>query len=324
MIKEFKIFEKKSIKKNLVDQFDSDYIEKWYDENYDIDLSEVINMSSHNQIMDNFDEDKYKKDFLREYADSYDFNDFNEEDLLRYIKEKINEEKEIKILEIYNRNNYDEDDEDSVKETDYEDYILDQLDKDELREVIKDSREEDECTKWIIEDWHYNSDGIDIFDEFCGYSKKGGDYGYYKYGHFERLESEKLYDMISNYIDDDKLKSDWKDNDDFEYKKETLGNDISYNTVLQKHLLSKDVNNVIPLAKLFVKEKSQKNIGSTYTFQKNYIKKFIKEKLSDTKPNLKAKALKYLYDNFGINKKIEEEYNDYTWLISASKYNIGQ
>ena len=131
MIKEFKIFEKKSIKKNLVDQFDSDYIEKWYDENYDIDLSEVINMSSHNQIMDNFDEDKYKKDFLREYADSYDFNDFNEEDLLRYIKEKINEEKEIKILEIYNRNNYDEDDEDSVKETDYEDYILDQLDKDD-------------------------------------------------------------------------------------------------------------------------------------------------------------------------------------------------
>ena len=56
----------------------------------------------------------------------------------------------------------------------------------------------------------------------------------------------------------------------------------------------------------------------------NTLNSFIKEKLSDTKPNLKAKALKYLYDNFGLNKKIEEEYNDYTWLISASKYNIGQ
>ena len=59
-------------------------------------------------------------------------------------------------------------------------------------------------------------------------------------------------------------------------------------------------------------EDVDRSIGNEYDFQKLYIEK---------KKNIE-KAVKNLYDKFGINPKIAEEYKDYMYVIDAEKYNL--
>lgn len=332
--KKFRLLTESSTSDDLIEQFDGDYIEKYYDKHHDVDLSEVISMSSHQNIMDCFDDNQYKEDWIRDYTNSYDFSDFDKDDLKSYIKKNLDEEKQNKILEIYNKNNYDEDDEDSEKETEFNYYMLDELDIDELQEVIDDSGEESNCAEWIIEGWYSGQDGEEIFDEFCGWAKKDGTYGseyyeYSRYGSPERIESSELYKRISDYIDDDKLKQNWKDNEDYEYKKESVANDISYSPALQKYLIKKDPDNAEALIDLWRENNFKgKNIGGEYKFQKAYINKYIKDNIEDEedeeyKTTLIEDALDFLHKKFGVNDEIAEKYEPYMWKIVAQyKYNL--
>jgi len=346
MIKNFKAFKlltESSIESDLIDQFDSNYIEEYYKKHHKVGIEGVIEMSSHQNIMYFFDSDKYKEDWVKDYIDSYEFEEFDDYDLKSYIKKKIDDDKKNKILEIYNNNNYDEDDEESEKDTEYNEYMLDELDKYELREVIEDSNEEYECTVWIIENWYSGQDGKDIFDEFNGLSEKDGSYGNYKYGSFVSIDSSKLYKMISNYIDDDKLKKDYIDNEDYSYKKEIVEGDIAYSKVLQRYLIKNDPDNVTALIDLW-NENNGKNIGDEYDFQKAYINKYLKDGIEEdedeedeekyktiddeesdkeNKTTLIENALEFLHDNFEVNDKIADEYEPYMWKIIAQyKYNL--
>jgi len=327
--KKFKLLNESSTSHELIEQIDDDDIEKWYDKHYKADLSEIISISSQQNIMYFFDDKKYKEDFIKDYINNYEFDEFDENDLLTYLKKNIDDKNENKILEIYNRNNYDEDDEDSEKETEYSEYMLEELDKDELIEVIEYSNEEDNCTKWIINWCYSNSDGVDIFDEFCGFAKKNDIYGNYKYGSFEPIESSKLYSIISEYIDDDKLIKNWNDNIDFSYKKEQVEENIYNSTFLQKYLIKKDPDNVEALINLWMKYKfKSKNIGNIYIFQKAYINKYIKDNIEEDdneedKNILIEDALEYLHDKFGVNDKISEEYRPHMWKIfTQDNYNL--
>jgi len=345
MIKNFKTFRlltESSTSENLIDQIDDDFIEKYYDEHYDISLSEVIEMSSHDDIMDYFNEDKYKKDWIEEFSRDYSFSEFDTDDLKLYIKKKLDDKKENKIIEIYNRNNYDEDDEDSEKETEYNSYMLDNLDKDELQEVIEDRGEEDNCAEWIIDGWYSGQNGKDIFDEMCGWAIKNGKYGEYEYGSFKEISSSKLYKRVSNYIDDTKLKQNWKDGEDFDHKKETVKGDIWDSPILQRYLIKEDPDNAEALTELWSKNNG-KNIGNEYNFQKAYINKYLKDNMDEKEENddeeyktiddeeedeeykttLIEDSLGYLHKKFGVNDKIADEYEPYMWKITAQyKYNL--
>lgn len=330
MIKKFKKFRfliESSISNELIDQLDYDQILKWY-ENHHSDLNDIISMSSHIDIMNCFDDEKYKEDSIKDLIISYEFSEFDKDDLLRYIKKKIDDEKKSKILEIYNKNNYDEDDEDSV-ETEYRGYMLDELDKDELCKVIENSNEEEECTEWIIEGWYSGSSGIDIFDELCGYLNEDGYYGSYKYGEFKKLDSFKLYNIISNYIDNNKLIKNWINGEDYEYKKNAVEEDIYNSPILQRYLIKKDPNNASKLLSLWIESKfSSKNIGNEYIFQKAYINQYLEDNIEDEndeeeKTNLIEDALQYLHDEFGIDDETSKKYTSYMWKIFAKdKYNL--
>ena len=331
MIKNFKKFQllTESIASDLADKFDDDYIEEYYDKHHKSGLDEIISMSSHESIMNCFDEDEYKKDWVRDYISSYEFSEFDESDLKRYIKENLDNKKEKKILQIYNNNNYDEDDKDSERETEYGEYMVDELDKDELQEVIYD---EDNCTEWIINSWYDGQDGIDIFDEFCGWMKKDGWYGYRKYGSFERIDSSELYKRVSNYIDDDKLQKEWDDGTDLDYKKDTVAEDIYNSPKLQRYLIKKDPDNVNELIDLWKENKFRgDDISTEYKFQKAYINKYLKDNIADEEDAkdedyvsiLKEDALLYLQDTFGLNDKIIIKYEPYMWKVRAKyKFNL--
>lgn len=339
MITNFKKYQflTEDVATDLANQFDYDFVIKWHKKNYNIDVSEIISMSSHQSIMNCFDGDKYLKDWIRDYINSYSFSEFDEDDLKRYIKENIDDSKETKILEIYNKNNYDENDEDSEKETEYDEYMVDELDKSDLQEVIEFNGDEDNCTEWIIHSWYDGYDGEDLFDEMFGLAKRDGKYGVeyceYEYGSFKAVDSSKLYKKAKDYINTKKLKKDWLKDIEFETKTEDLGNAISYTPRLQRYLIKKNPDNVDSLIDLWKEDNfSGKNIGSEYKFQKAYINKYIKDNIDEDdmddedeeyRTTLIEDALEFLHKNFGVNDKIEKEYEPYMWKITAQyKFNL--
>lgn len=372
MIKSFKIFENYGSTANtLADQFDSDYVEEWYKENNSYDVSEIISMSSTRDILNCFDDQEYKDDFVKGYVDSYEISEFDKDELKRYVEEHL-DGKEDKILDVYNDNYYYGEDDitsdidgvvsiktmkdgntkiiitpktgkikqykvesdfhilvnegeqvkiDEVlatgKSVEYDDNMLDDLAADELREVIEDSNEEYECTEWIIEGWYEGRDGEDILSEFHN---------------IESMEASDLYDIISNYVDDDQILKNWEDGEDYSYKQERLEEEIHRNQGLQRYLIDKDPDNASLLAELWEEEGSSGNdvIGDEYDFQKAYIQKYIKENADDEEikdeeyvGTLIEDALEYLHDNFGVDDAIEKEYYPHMWKITAkSKYNL--
>lgn len=373
MIKKFKIFEKYTSSSDLVDQFDDDFIDEWYDENYNIDAEEIASMSTIQTILDCFDDNEYKEDFIRDYVNSYDFSEIEKYDLKSFIEENLTGEKEVKILDIYNASNYDESDDitsdiDGIvlfntttpsakksmksknqifvksqtgeikkykipkdftilveenqvvnknavlatgKETEFSNYMIDELDQDELRDVIQDSGEEEECTEQLINGWYSGQSGEDILEEFES---------------IKDMDPLRFYKKFSRYIDDDKLIKDWKDGEDSTYKKEQLQERIYDTKTLQRYLIKKDPDNALALADLWEEERSTKTIGDEYKFQKGYIKKYVEDNIDETDEESRTStiedALQYLHENFGVHPKIEIKYEPYMWKITASKYNL--
>ena len=377
MITNFKLFESSSIASDLIDYCSDDFIESWYDDHYDISVSEIVSMSTASNLLMFFDDEGYKNDFIRDYISGYEFSEIQEYDLKNYIENNLTNEKEEKILELYNSNNYSGDEDivsdidgivsfviptqpnDKVtrsskrqiivtsntgkikkykspkdftilvqdgeeviagevlstgKETEFSSYMLDELDEDGLREVIEDSNEEDECVEESINNWYDGQDGEDLLREFHN---------------VDDMDASDLYDVISSYINDDKLVQDWKDNEDFTYKKECIEGDIYNNTEIQRHILEQNSDSAVQLAELWEETSSNETIGDERDFQKAYIEKYFEDNKdddedddSDDNKEIKADALLYLSDNFGLDSDIEEEYHDYIWKVNSAKYNI--
>jgi hypothetical protein len=55
---------------------------------------------------------------------------------------------------------------------------------------------------------------------------------------------------------------------------------------------------------------------------KNYIDGDDESYDEKDKSNLRADALKFLYDNFDLDSDIENEYEDDMWMVKAEKYNL--
>lgn len=179
------------------------------------------------------------------------------------------------------------------------------LSKKELKKIITDLDLEEDFIKYTINKRYENQDEVDLVNEFFG----------------NRPNSEDLWRFFNGYIDEEGIVSDWLDDQD---KTERLKEEIYREKQLQEELLRINKRNAVLLAKLFIEEKDD-NIGDTYNFQKAYMKYIVYDveaNIGKSNEDVLAEALKFLKDNFGLNNKIAEKYNDYMWIVNTDKYGL--
>jgi len=314
MIIKFKLFEGNGLEHDLVDDLSDDTIETYYDEKYKIDAKEICSEFGPHYIWDNFDDKKYIEDYIQDEIDNASLDEFCESDLRDYIENNLSADMKEKIIEIYKENNDDEDEdnEEEKEELEYEDSMLDDLTEDELKDVISNDSEYNFFEE-IMNDRYGNSYAKDIISDF-----------------YDMEDGGTLYNSLYAYIDDGGVEKDFKNNEDFDYKKEWVENYINNDTDLQREILKNNPSAVLSLAELFSDSKVNENIGDEYEFQKLYIEKYVEGEAEDEYykeheeelHHTIAEALKFLYDNFGLDPNIEEEYKEDMWLISSGKYNL--
>jgi len=298
MITNFKIFEsEETVEDKLVDELNREEIEKFYDEKYDMDIQTLLECWPEG-LENTYDEDKFVRDFIYNYALDREFEDFDNYDFIKYIKDNITERKKKKIVSIYNEIN----DETNIK---YKKSMLINLENDQLIEIMLEDEEEIDIKIQLAKN-QCGDDADDILQTY--YSDENGE-----------PKGENLYNIIFKYIDggDDALIKKWKFNEDFEEKKSYISNLIEYDIELQRYILNKNENTVLLFAELF--KGSSEDISTEYKFQKLYIEKSLKKYNHEDSV---AKLLKFLYDEFGLNSEIEKEYENDLWLINSEKYNL--
>ena len=127
------------------------------------------------------------------------------------------------------------------------------------------------------------------------------------------------YDYVSQFVDKARMVGDYLDNIDFDTKYEYLRDYIYNDYGLQKKLLEINPNTV---EALFDVMDSTVSIGTTYEFQKLYIKTNVEREDPKDEDEITAHVIKQINDKFGLNKKIKKEYVNLTYLIDAEKYNV--
>lgn len=360
-MKYIKIYEKwnSDLAIELVDELDYDTVESYYDEHgaYD-DVEEIVSLWP-SIIWNHIDDDKYVEDIIRDEINSQSISDFEDEDDYRsFIEDNWDSKKQEDVLELWKSKQYDDKEMKNriakidgvvsiienkiiITSTDgaikkykipeshniivydgdfvnkgtvlsivpYEDSMLEDLDTDELKEVIEDSNEEDEYVEKMVRNRYEGEDAQGIIKQI--------------YGDTSKMDGKELYDMLSWYLDDDKIIKEYNDNTEFDSKKEFVQDEIYNSIELQREILKNNKKTVLKLAELFIDNSSNSNIADEYEFQKLYIKQYLKEKKGeDKKGALIATALKNLNDEFGLDDSIKTEYSKWTWLIDADKYNM--
>ena len=340
-----KLFE--SVERDLLDQLGDDFIEEYWDNNLAYtDAEDVVSMFP-SMVWDYVDDDRVLDTLKSDEIDNYGVGDFNDSDFKDYINDKyIKEDDYDEIFKLYIENEVDLDEFEDLKndlkdETDENERkslkkqirkikkeikiikemslseLLDEMDEENLKDVISDIFDEYDFVETIIED---------RFKEY--YSLK--DYVENVWGSTDSIEFGNSnsgrrgdWDWILNYVDDNALLKNYNYNEEFSHKKDTLENYISDTMELQEELLKIDKKNSLDLFDLFGDAKN--NIGDTYEFQKAYIEEYTKDYADGDEEDLpegKGLALKKLYDKFGLDRDIEEEYVDYMHYVLADKYNL--
>lgn len=295
MITTFKIFEN-SLTKKLVNQFDDDFILYYFNKNFSESAKDIIDLWP-STIWKYVDDDKYIEDLMDSEKQELNINDFNDDDYKKYIIDNISDKKENMILKLYNKKKH-------SNEIEYDDDMLDDLSEKQLRKIIEKENEEIEFVNYSVDNRYKNKDAQEIIKDEWGIS--------------DGLE---LYKILSNYIDDDKIESDYINDSD---KESRLEEEICSDKLLQTKLLGIKKSNVFLLAKLFIKNSTEDTICNEYNFQKIYIEKYVKKNKENIEQvgQLRAIAIRFLNDNFELNEDIQEEYKDDMWLIKTDKYNI--
>ena len=256
---------------------------------------------------DHMDDDAYIETYIDEEKER-DIDDFgDEDDFARYINNNLTDKKIELVLKYYNKKMDEE-------ETQYEDYFLEELSEKKLRNIIKKDNEEYDFVSWLAEERGSEYSKIrDIVEDI--------------YGSIDGISGDDIIKQYGWYIKDDELITAYKDNETLYNKRSSIQENIQNNKEVQEKILESDEDSVIDLAKLFSEKRNNQyyndeddDIGGDYDFQKAYIKIFVKD--SDDKDST-AKALKYLNDEFGLDRDIAEEYDGPDmWLVDADKYNM--
>lgn len=300
-MKYLKYFEsKENDAKNLIKKLDSDYVDKYFKENYELNFKEIVTWVDIWQFVDS---DRFVEDWINERVSGgkikYDIDD--EDNYRKYIEENLlNDEDVQQYLEKKRIKK-------GLEENSTYSEILEELNKKQLEKIIVDiANNEEECLRDYFENIYGDNSAYDILSELYSESdlKENG----YKY--------------VENYVDDDEIKDWFYDNEDYDYKCEWISEQIENDLDLQKKILEEDPKNSIELFDII--DEDRKNICGEYDFQKAYMDTTI-ENYTDEDGIYEdgvAKELKKLYDKFGLDSDIEEEYEEYSFYVKAEKFNI--
>lgn len=165
-----------------------------------------------NNLWQFVDDDQYVKDHISSEIDYY-LNDFenlmDEDDVRQYIKDNSYEDDVARNIEFGKYNKLDEDDEDN-SDSNYDDVWekLDDLDKSEIFELSDDLGIRDEFVDEYAEDRYRNYSAKDIIEEY--------------YGNADEIDKD-MWNMISNYVDEEEAARWYAENEDEEYLRERYG-----------------------------------------------------------------------------------------------------
>lgn len=283
MITKFKLFERAEDEDDLADQFSQEYIEKYYDMNYEIPTDDAVIWAN---LWNYVDKDSVKEGLIKEKVRENDLDEFNNEQLTNYILDNMKELLEPKMDRLIKK----------YELSDLED-ILEAMPKKRIAHLIYDEDlSADFIKKYYEEEWE-DKDVEEILMELHGKNA---------------IENnEELYNYLFPYLNEESMIEDYKNSIQFEDKYEYLAYRICSDMDLQQKLIEMDSDNVFALFDIM-----ENTTGEEYAFQKLYL-----DKIKEEDGNI-AMAIKDIDERYGLNPKIEEEYKEYLYIINAEKYNI--
>jgi len=330
-----KIFE--SVESDLLDQLDSSFIENYWDKHLAYTDAEDVYFNFPNMVWNHLDDERAFDDLKSDEINNYSVEDFSDDDFKKYIKGKYLEDDErIQIYKKHIESEIDLDELEDLKvdfkdETDLDEKIrlkksiknikkkikeineldledlLDEMSEEDLKEIITDTLDEHEFVESVV------NDRFDDYGSLEGYVESF-------WGDISSID----WDWLLNYLDDDALLQDYNNNVQYDHKYDALLSYISNTTEIQEKLLEVDSKNATELFDLF-DDDTENNLGDDYDFQKAYIEAYAENYADGEESDLgegKGKALKNLYDKFGLVFEIEDEYEGYMHYVLADKYNI--
>jgi len=297
MITKFKLFEEESddTLRLLVDQLDSDYIDDFFEHNFKQTAEDIIEQNP-KLIYDFVDDDSFVNSYIEDEISQQGIDEFDEDDYKKYLENNITDNKEEKILKIYNKKT-------KSSEEYYDSDMLKKLTEKQLKKIIEDDNEEEEFVSWTIHDRYDDSDAQEILENIYG----------------SDIDGSTLYNILRYYIEDEKIVEDYENEQD---KFSIIQENIPNNKELQEKLIELDKANVLLLAQVFEPKYDgpgySSNMGEEYDFQKLYIEEYVKANGDNRK--VRATALKFLNDKFSLDDDIKEEFKADLWLITTKKY----
>jgi hypothetical protein len=307
MIIQFKIFERWAYeaKKKLATQLSEKFITKYYDKNYQITAQEIIELWP-KIIWEFFDDEKFISEFIYDEIQNTSIDDYYDDIYKNFIIYRLTEKKKKKIIEIYKKQVHAK----KGEKIDYEDDYIDILSEKQLKSIILVDSTENEFVEYAVKDRYEDESAQDIIENIYGENWSRTPF-----------QTNDVLKILLKYVDENKMIDNYLNELDYTTKEEYVQECISSDVNLQIKLMKLKKSNAILLAKVFKQEKTDINISNKYEFQKLYIEEFVKSTDGAT-DDLKAKSLKYLYKNFGLNPSIEEEYKSDMWLVNIGKYNL--
>jgi hypothetical protein len=300
-MKHLKYFEN-SESKDLIDQLDSDFVNNYFRETYDVDIQEI---SNYVDIWYFVDDDKFVEDWIDDRVSNSDtlHDEINDEDFYkRFINSHLLENEDVqRYLEKKSKKlGLDEDES-------YEN-ILEELIISQLERIIEMTDNKEKCIKEYWEGIYHGSSAREILGEF--YDQEDLEKNGYKY--------------VENYIDENDLLEYFYDNEDYSYKKDYVLNNMENDMNLQNKLLNLDPRNSLQLFDLINQDID--SIGDEYDFQKAFMNTVIEDNTDEDDDEVDelevSKEMKRLNDKFGVDPEIMEEYKKYTFYIDVEKFNL--
>lgn len=300
--KDDKLFEHtylESDAEELVKQFDEDFIDDYFRENYSVDTEEIAKY--YVDIWQYVDDDRFVDDWIEGEIESFTMRDISDKyEMRKYVKEKLIDEESVQKFLDKKRKKYQLETND-----DYED-IVTELDTNDLFKLIEKERSSDDFVEWYIHRRYDNMDAHEILSELYG----------------ENDLRENGYNYVQNYVDSDRIKEDFYDNESDEYKSEWVRDRIENERELQLKLMEISPKNSILLLDVMTDD-IKNSIGDEYEFQNEFMEEVIRlVKEEDYDEEYPAEQMKKLYDKFGLADGIEEKYKEYAYLVAAGKYNL--
>jgi len=283
-LKTYKLFENIALdESDLADLFSEDFIEKYFEENYEVNM-----------------EDVYERLNLWYYVDK-DLIKQNEIDYL------------VSVVEIddlkFNKKNYIDFIKNNIKGVHYE-----KLDREQLIDVICDHDKETEFLEEYFKEEYINYDAEDLLIEIYGKNYVNENLHDLLKDYLNVHEEKLIQICLDSFSFDFKYNYfvDWI-GEDINLQKKLIEMDST--TVIPLFGImstyeSKSIGKTYEYQKKYIEE-----------CIKEYDKEYDENEIEEKNEKI-AKELKKINDKFKLDPKIEKEYGEYTYLIDTEKYNL--